>query len=382
MSDPIDAAMAAVRRRIASPAWADDFSLPAPVGTELDGLDKDLKVAEWSAERHATLQALRAIRPVQKLAVLAMAKNEALHLPEWIAHYRAIGADKIFIYTNDSNDGTDDVLRWFANCSPVVPIFTKVTAGTKVPRKNYAHALFMLPQLRLYEWVIVVDLDEFLVPGAQYGHHLPTMLAAAPADTSALLFPWRWRLWKPEFERTPGLLAERFPHAGNSEHCKSVVRLAHVNSLYDIHVPRLKPGSVLRYTDFGEIPPDRVWGPDKAKTDKGGWIDHYWGRSFEEFIIKKERGANMMDAANRQYDNYFDWTARLTRDNHSPVPEPLLSKMKRELERFQLRPGYAEMMRGVEERFARHALETRNDAEKQRIFAAGSARYFARTNSG
>lgn len=370
MSDPIEAALKAVRRRIASPAWADDLSLPAPIGTELDGLADEIHPHSWSPERQATLAALRTIRPRQKIAVLSMASNEAPYLPEWIAHYRAIGADHLFIYTNANHDGTDDLLRWYARHAPVTPIFTTATPGINIQAKNYEHALFLLPELRLFEWIIMADADEFLIPGPQYHHHLPTLLAAAPADTDTLLFPWRWRLWDRAFERQPGLLAERYPHAGRSHLDKFVTRLRHVNSLRDVHAPRLDPGGIFRDTEFALVPPEKIWS-DTAKTDTGGWMDHYWGKSFEEFLIKKRRGEALAleTLFQRAYDDYFTWTGPATPANHSPTPEPILTGIQREMARMAAKPGYRELMEKIETTYTTYAQSVRNDPTLRELHA-------------
>ena len=35
-----------------------------------------------------------------------------------------------------------------------------------------------------------------------------------------------------------------------------------------------------------------AWAPEQ-RTAEGGWIDHYWGKSFEEFVVKKRRGESL-----------------------------------------------------------------------------------------
>jgi len=363
----IEAPLNATRRRIASPDWADDiFRLPAPVGPEFDELAVDTPVAEWSQARRDTMAALRAIKPRHKLAVLCVARNEAPHLAEWIAHYLAIGAEKIFVYTNDNTDGTDELLRWAATCTPVVPIFSSAAPGVNIQHRNYAHALLLLPELRLYEWVLVVDADEFLIPGAQFDYRLPTMLAAAPAETHAILFPWRWRLYDRGFERKPGLLAENYPHA--TPHClfKTVTRLRHIISLQDVHFPHLEPGCTIRDTAFAPVDLAAIWG--KAhKTDAGGWIDHYWGKSFEEFLVKMRRGDHLGPDGIRNYDQFFGWTGQPQTGNLSLEPEPVLASMKRELARLEAKPGYRELRARLESRYAEYAARVRNDPELQRI---------------
>jgi hypothetical protein len=376
-SGAIEAALAAVRRRIASPAWADDFlRFPPPVGPELDGLAAG--DPSWAAARAETLAALRAIRPVRKLAVLCMARDEAPYLPEFIAHYRAIGAERIFIYSNDNSDGTDALLRWFAGAAPVMPIFTTAAKGVNIQRKNYEHALLMLPELRLFEWVALVDADEFLRPAARFGHRLTEMLDAAPPDTDAILFPWRWRLWDRAFARAPGLLAERYPHAAIHNSFKPVFRPARVTSLRDIHAPRLEAGGIFRDTAFAPIAGGKLWAPNSPKTDEGGWIDHYWAKSFEEFLVKKRRGDSLASADGafqRDLSLFFTWTAPLTPETLMPVSAAMIEAVKTGLAAFEARPSYQALNAKLTAAYDGYAATIRGNPDIRQLYSDHMARY-------
>ncbi|MDR0485482.1 MAG: glycosyltransferase family 2 protein, partial [Elusimicrobiota bacterium] len=47
----------------------------------------------------------------QYLSVLAIAKNEAPYLKEWIEYHRALGVEKFYIYDNNSSDNTFEILK-------------------------------------------------------------------------------------------------------------------------------------------------------------------------------------------------------------------------------------------------------------------------------
>lgn len=61
----------------------------------------------WSAEQSAELEQLVAITPTKKAAVVVAMRDDGVSILEWIAHYRALGFEGIFIYSNDNNDGSD-----------------------------------------------------------------------------------------------------------------------------------------------------------------------------------------------------------------------------------------------------------------------------------
>jgi hypothetical protein len=360
----IETALTRVQKRLTSPAWADEFRVPVHIGLEFDELADDIPLHEWSPLRRNTMAALRTIRPRHKLAVLAIVRDETPHLAEFFAHYRAIGVEHFFIYSNDNSDGTDGLLRWFAGHLPVSLVFQTTAPGVNVQAKAYAHALGFLPELRLYEWVLVVDADEHLLPGAQYGHSLRKLVAAAPADTESISFPWRWRHWAPHFSRQPGLLCEMFTHASAHNASKAVMRLRQVWSLQDVHSPRLEAG-LQRDSAMEVISGSTIWDGHTVLSDTGGVIDHYWGKSFEEFVIKKRRSLGV-DCV-RAYGMYRGISS-IAATPYVPVPEAMVAAIKHELARFEARPSYQQVLAEAEARYALVAAEIQGDAELRGIY--------------
>jgi hypothetical protein len=190
-----------------------------------------------------------------------------------------------------------------------------------------------------------------------------SLLDAAPHDAAAVVFPWLWRLWDVRFERTPGLLAERFPHAVPHALFKSAVRIAQAVSLREVHIPTLLPGAKIVDTAFETVPPKDIWIP-QPKTAAGGWIDHFWGRSFEEFLIKKARGDLLAIPAGqfkREFDTYFTWTHPLMKSNYNPVPPRVVEKMKAALASFRREPTFFDLMQSINLLTAETAAAVRAD---------------------
>ena len=52
--------------------------------------------------------------PRKRAAVVTSIRNEGVALLEWVAHYRVLGFDTIFIYTNDNTDGSIALLERLA----------------------------------------------------------------------------------------------------------------------------------------------------------------------------------------------------------------------------------------------------------------------------
>lgn len=95
-----------------------------------------------------------------RAVICAIAKDEGRYIGEWIAHHRAIGFDRIWLYDNDSIDDTAAVAaRW--------PDFVQVVSwpdrpGRKAQFDAYAH--FLAEHAEAAEWVIWLDCDEFVNP--------------------------------------------------------------------------------------------------------------------------------------------------------------------------------------------------------------------------
>jgi Glycosyltransferase family 92 len=93
------------------------------------------------------------------LSVLAIFKNEADNLAEWIEHYLWQGADRIYLIDNGSNDGRLRVLRPYV-ASGRVRVLWRPARHMQAAHYNEAFDLFRLRERT--RWLAVVDLDEFL----------------------------------------------------------------------------------------------------------------------------------------------------------------------------------------------------------------------------
>ena len=373
----IAAALEAVKIRISHPAWADSFCAHAHqrgadlvdfVGTEFDALEHIDSNPVTRRLRKEIETILQGIEPRFKLAVLTMARDEALNLAEWVAHTFQIGVEHIFVYTNDNRDGTDQLLRWFERNTPLSPIFTTSAQGVNIQIKNYEHALLLLPELRLYEWVLVIDVDEFVVPAKQYNYNFLQFLEHAPEDAGAVLMPWNWRLWEPSIPLERKLLCERFPHARFHNLFKSAIKIRDVASLRTVHLPMLNGSAKFYDSSFAEADLDGGWAKE-PKTPAGGWIDHYWGRSFEEFLIKKLRGDTLdipTGQFRRNYENYFSWTSKITPDNLSPVPAVIVEGIKQGLASFDQDPTFHAIIEEVGTKYSlyRNKINLENDVNE------------------
>lgn len=105
-----------------------------------------------------------------QLTILAIFKNEAPWLKEWIEYHRQIGVDHFLLYNNDSSDNFKQVLKPYIDQKivevlpwPMVPMEKKLNSWVKknqIPCYNEG-----IRKLRgKTKWVAIIDVDEFIVP--------------------------------------------------------------------------------------------------------------------------------------------------------------------------------------------------------------------------
>lgn len=93
--------------------------------------------------------------------VLSAQKNEAPFLIEFVSHHIALGFDKIFIVTNPSTDGTNEL----ADALATAGFIDHVRCDTPVGKRPQHHAFALAKSyfnIDALDWLIVLDADELL----------------------------------------------------------------------------------------------------------------------------------------------------------------------------------------------------------------------------
>jgi len=85
-----------------------------------------------------------------KISLVCIAKNEDNYIKEWVDYHKKLGFDNIFIYENN----------WVCNISDDIVIKIKFDGETK---QIDAYNNFIKKFKQDYDWVVFVDVDEFIV---------------------------------------------------------------------------------------------------------------------------------------------------------------------------------------------------------------------------
>lgn len=242
---------------------------------------------------------------LMRLMITSM-RNEAPFVLEWIAYHRLIGFTDFLIYTNDCEDGTDALLDRLAALGIVThvpnPRRGRKTVQWQALSRARNHKL-----TRRADWIMVADVDEFLVVHAGDGR-LDDLFAAAP-DAQGFAVPWRMFGNSGRLRFEPGLVIEQFTRAA-PDRMLWPLRAGQFKSLFR-RDPRFERLGVHRPLTGADHPAPGGWvdgnGHAFALTDSSfsvtaedryglAQINHYALGSAESFLVKAARGRpNHMD---------------------------------------------------------------------------------------
>jgi glycosyltransferase involved in cell wall biosynthesis len=218
--------------------------------------------------------------PPLGVALVAIVKNEAEYLEEWLAYHLALGVDHFYLYDNGSTDGSAELLERYINHGLVTRIDWPIGGGQLAA---YNHSLRMFGNSA--EWLGYFDPDEFLVPLED--DDIPSFLARYP-DAADLRVPRVEYGFSGHRTRPAALAIDAYTHVANvlqldpelPPRVKSIVR-PHAVSAVDIHLafPADVPAA-------GQ--PTRTYEVELRDVVQ---LSHYYTRSWEEFEAKRFRGS-------------------------------------------------------------------------------------------
>jgi len=97
-------------------------------------------------------------------------KDEAPFLLEWVAYHRLIGMNDIHVFSNDCSDGTDQMLERLDDLG----LLRHFSNPSMIMEQNNHHQQMLRyvntwPRLRRSDWVVNLDVDEYICVNAGQG---------------------------------------------------------------------------------------------------------------------------------------------------------------------------------------------------------------------
>ncbi len=250
-----------------------------------------------------------------KLAFTAICKNEGRYLKEWLDYHRLIGVERFYIYDNGSTDDTRAVLE------PYIQAGTVVYTPWPGIRQQLAAYNDSLRRHRLEtEWMGFIDLDEFVVPVA--AGTVPEILARFRGEPG-LNIHWVTYGDSGHKTRTPGYVIERFTMraAEPNDITKAIVNPRAAFFMDNHHGCFI--GSASAVNELGVCV--RTCTP--RKSVRLIRINHYWGKSWEEYLEKCAKGRA------RSHTNLTPDSGAFADHNKNEVRDPIMEKYVRQLGR-------------------------------------------------
>jgi hypothetical protein len=122
--------------------------------------------------------------------VVSSMRNEGAFLLEWVCWYRMLGFTDIVVVTNDCTDRSPELLDRLADAGWVEQLRVGIAAGQPGVTTAKLAAARELRVVRRADWVLVCDVDEFLVIRAGAGR-LADLLAAPGRAFLGMAINWR-----------------------------------------------------------------------------------------------------------------------------------------------------------------------------------------------
>jgi hypothetical protein len=269
-----------------------------------------IRVVETFAKKAAG-RIMRSVEPIfrarlrDELAVVAIFREEAPFLDEWLSFHHGVGATHFYLYNNFSTDAFREVLApWIAG-GLVTLIDWPVAVGQ---RSAYRDALRRTR--RAARWVAFIDIDEFLFS--------PVSLDIRPVLRRYGDLPgvevWQVFFGSAGHEKRPDLsVTEAYTRAAGAER----------TTVKTIANPRL-----VRKPDVHQF---KYWGGEALDTARRPVtedhrpvfdmlrINHYWSRSLEDLATKVRRGDASTPHARRS-----DWHFAFEQKLNGEVDETIL----------------------------------------------------------
>ncbi|MCD8159430.1 MAG: glycosyltransferase family 2 protein [Clostridiales bacterium] len=236
-----------------------------------------------------------------ELAVVAIAKNEARYICEWISYHKKIGVNRIILYDNDSEDGLKNKVQKYIDSGYVRYI--------RFPGKNqqcpaYNDAIRKFGECTRY--MAFIDCDEFIVPhkDVNVSDIVSSLMVKNPNGAGLGV---NWALYGSSgYEKaqngavTQVFLKRAEDFAWQNFHVKTIANPRFVKEYISPHFP-------IYHWDF--------WSIDSKGNRQRLWYNHdvdfsvircnhYFCKSREEFIAKQSRG--MVDRQEKYNMSRFD----------------------------------------------------------------------------
>lgn len=221
-----------------------------------------------------------------EFAICAIFKDEARYLKEWIEYHKFIGVDKFYLYNNNSTDNYYEILKPYIELKIVE---LKNYPGKQKQMDAYNDCLMRHKYDSKY--IAFIDIDEFIFDYDKKGIEKIKNAFLKYPDASAIQINWMVFGSNNQEKYQNDLVVKRFIKRSNidfdmNKHTKSIVNprktLCFTNPHYSLTIGKYNSINL-----YGDILNNHL---NSKFNEKDVRINHYFNKSKEEYILKRQRG--------------------------------------------------------------------------------------------
>ena len=242
-----------------------------------------------------------------RILCITTMRNEGPYILEWIAHMKGAGVTDFLVFSNDCEDGTEEILNTLQAHDEIEHIPLEVT-DNKSPQWLAMRQAWQHPKRKECDWAIVCDVDEF--PNIHVGdRRFQDCIERLDPDVDAIVLPWRLFGNNGHNAFTKNLVTQDFTRS-SSETCeypisatffKTLFRISGPFNKFGIHRPKQKTNDKAKKPVFADGSGNRMPERFSENADRlslfgapiaRDWIEcnHYSVKSAQSFMVKRARG--------------------------------------------------------------------------------------------
>ncbi|MDR2709099.1 MAG: glycosyltransferase family 92 protein [Elusimicrobiota bacterium] len=270
-----------------------------------------------------------------EIAIVAIMKNEGPYLDEWICYHLIMGVEKFYLYDDESTDDTKEILKKYIEKGIVdYTYFPGPKHGRNKQLDCYGQTI--KKYANKIKWVCAVDLDEFIVCK---NSTLKEFLKSFDGFSQIFI---RWKVYGSSGHKTKpaGLVLENYKHRADDKYretyAKAIVNPRDFISTKSSHGFYVKGISVDANKNI--VNPEIFFSMPVAALslpiDKI-WINHYYIKSFEEYMQRGKRGG-VLDSFTHRNAELKRFFLQDKSDVFDAMDENIVSAVKKKICEFSV----------------------------------------------
>lgn len=255
-----------------------------------------------------------------RVSIVTMAKDEGPYILEWVAHHHILGFTDILAFTNNCTDGTDEMFNALADIGLVTRL-DNPEWREKPPQSRALHWAEISPYVRESDWLLVMDLDEFVCIKMGDRRLDDLIDDIVSRDATGMCLSWRFFGSSNIDHFEPKPVTERLVHAAPDNFTKGYGIKTLFKNDHNLTLAIHRPYLNIKFTrtDEGKNYPVNWLNGDGEMLDGTAlkWrlnknqvgydlaqVNHYGVKTREEYLLRRLRG-DVLDNNSKYNAEYF-----------------------------------------------------------------------------